>query len=224
MAGTKKWKSTRKATGKVSKAVKKYVAKTLDNQIEDKFNIIDMTAGGLSSIPSTWVEVQGVNPAQGLAKNNRIGTKIRVKSIEVNAVIAQGSGGVLTDDPYNIMRIVIGKYSGQTTTPLATAGVTINQPIKKDWTSGRGTLIQKYVDRYVPLMVASTEKGGGDGYTPALKRFKYYKRFKNFVISYNDDTTNYPSQRLIMSLISDSAAVTNPGFVAGYALVRYEDA
>lgn len=219
-----KTKKTTKKTATVSKAVKKYVAKKLDNAIEDKFNIIDMTAGGLTSIPSTWVEVNGVNPAQGTAKNQRIGTKIRVKSIEVNAVLAQGSGGVLTDDPYNIMRIVIGKYTGQTATPLATAGITINQPIKKDWSDARGTLIQKYVDRYIPLEVASTEKGGGDGYTPALAKFKYFKRFKNFVITYNDDTINYPNARLIMSVISDSGAVTNPGFVAGYAVVRYEDA
>lgn len=219
-----KTKKTTKKTATVSKAVKKYVAKKLDNAIEDKYNIIDMTAGGLTSIPSTWVEVNGVNPAQGIAKNQRIGTKIRVKSIEVNAVLAQGSGSVLTDDPYNIMRIVIGKYTGQTATPLATAGITMHQPIKKDWSDARGTLIQKYVDRYVPLEVQSTEKGGGDGYTPALKSFRYYKRFKNFVITYNDDTNNYPNQRLIMSVISDSGAVTNPGFVAGYTVVRYEDA
>nr|UOF80228.1 capsid protein [Cressdnaviricota sp.] len=219
-----KTKKTTKKTATVSTAVKKYVAKKLDNAIEDKYNIIDMTAGGLTSIPSTWVEVNGVNPAQGIAKNQRIGTKIRVKSIEVNAVLAQGSGSVLTDDPYNIMRIVIGKYTGQTATPLATAGITMHQPIKKDWTDARGTLIQKYVDRYVPLEVQSTEKGGGDGYTPALKSFRYYKRFKNFVITYNDDTNNYPNQRLIMSVISDSGAVTNPGFVAGYTVVRYEDA
>lgn len=183
-----------------------------------------MTAGGLNSIPSTWVEVNTCNPAEGANKYGRIGTKIRIKSIEINTVLSGGQNGLLTDDNYNIFRIVIGKYTGQTATPLASASVGLNSPIKKDWNNGRGTLIQKYVDRYIPLDVASTEKGAGDGYTPKLKIFKYYKRFKNFVVTYADDTTNYPSSRLIMSFISDSAAVTNPGFVSGYAVIRYEDA
>lgn len=220
---SKTHKSAKKTT-KVSTAVKKYVEKKIDSNTEDKYNIINMTAGGLNSIPSTWVEVNGCTPAQGVSKNQRIGTKIRVKSIEINTVISEGSNGTAVDDQYNIMRVVIGKYTGQTAAPLITAGVGFNDPIKKDWSDARGTLVQKLVDRYIPLAVASTEKGGGDGYTPTLKKFKYYKRFKNFVITFADDSINYPNYRLIMSFISDSAVVTNPGFVAGYAVVRFEDA
>lgn len=225
MVGYKKRKVyRRRATKKVSRAVKRYVSKKLDDNTEDKFNIINMTAGGLTSIPSTWVEVAGCNPGQGTAKNQRVGTKIRIKSIEVNAVLAAGANQVVTDDAYNVMRIVIGKYATQTATPLATAGISINDPIKKDWNNARSTLIQKYCDRYVPLMVTSTEKGAGDGYAPQLKKFKFYKRFRNFVVTYNDDTINYPSSRLLLGFISDSAAVTNPGFICGYTIVRYEDA
>lgn len=217
-------KRYRRRTSKVSRAVKRFVSKKLDSTVEDKFNIINMTAGGLNSIPSTWVEVSGCNPGQGTAKNQRIGTKIRIKSIEMKAVLSAGANGLITDDNYNVFRIVIARYSGQTATPLATASVGLNDPIKKDWSNARGTLITKYMDRYIPLTVTSTEKGAGDGYAPGLKTVKFFKRFRNFVVQYNDDTINYPSSRLILSFISDSAAVTNPGFVAGYCVVRYEDA
>lgn len=217
-------RSRRRYNRKVSRAVKRYVSKKLDNATEDKFNIINMTAGGLTSIPSTWVEVALCNPGQGTAKNQRIGTKIRIKSIEVNAVLSAGANQVVTDDAYNVFRMVVGRYTVQTATPLATAGITLNDPIKKDWNNARSTLITKYMDRYIPLTVTSTEKGAGDGYAPGLKLIKFYKRFKNLVVTYNDDTINYPSSRLLMGFISDSAAVTNPGFVAGYTLVRYEDA
>lgn len=204
---------------KTKQAVKTIVKKQIDKAIEDKYTT--------SALTDTWASVNTIptekdlcNPAQGTTSITRIGRKIRLKSVEVNGVLAQGSTGTLSDDPYNVFRVILGLYTGSSTTPLSSLALTA--PLMKDSTGGQ-LLKSKLYDEYIPLTVVSTEKGGGDGYTPALKKFKLYKKL-NKVITWADDTTTYPDTRLIMSCISDSTVVVNPGFITGYVIVRWEDA
>lgn len=214
----------RKSYGKVSKSVKKYVSRVMDKQIEDKIKTGSLQAT-FAILPNVaWSEYPITNVSQGIGKGGRIGNKIRVKSVEINGVIAQGSNELITDDAWNVMRIILGLYNG-VNTPLTSANLSINDVMRTDYSSAKGTLRQKYLDKYVPLNVVSTEQGAGDGYTPQVKLFKYYKRFKRpILIEYADDAVTYPNKALVLSMISDSVAVTHPGFINGWWCVTYEDA
>lgn len=208
----------------VPKPVKRFVYKALAKHTEDKFTSSNLAY--LSSIGNAWIEAVQGNPSQGTDKNTRIGNMIKIKSYYLNGVIAAGANGNLADDAYNVVRVVLGVYGGIATgTPLQTAGLTLDSVIRTDWQNARGTLIQKIFDKYIPLTVTSTEKGGGDGYAPGLKRVKLYHKFKKpLTIQWNDNSNSYPNKKLILSVISDSSAVTNPGFVAGYQVCNFEDA
>lgn len=211
-----------KRTGKVSKAIKKYVTKALDIHIEDKY-LTDALSTDFASVGTTWIEKNLALPTQGTANTQRIGAKIRVKSLEITGVLAGGADESLLDDAFNVMRCVIATYNGGVTTPLGTASASIDEPIIIQTTTS--TLKRKYFDRYLHFDVASTEQGAGDGYTPQTKTFKYFKRFpKGLLITFADSSVSFPNTRLIMSMISDSAAVPHPGFVRGFWKISYEDA
>lgn len=208
----------------VPRPVKKYVQKQIDRNTENKLRNLNLVTQ-FGTVTNTWNEYCFNTLAQGIAKEQRIGNKIKIKSLEVKGVIASGANELPTDDAYNVLRVVIALYDGSTVTPLATAGRGLNDPLRVDYLSANGRLKRKFLDKYVALEVTGTEQGAGDGYVPGLRHFKYYKNFKKGItINWSNDTTNYPSANLIMSCISDSVAVTNPGFVAGYAIMTFEDA
>lgn len=210
-------------TKNVTKSVKNYVDRKLDSMVEDK-RIATNLNGAFGSIGSTWNERTLFQVSQGVHNYERVGNRIRVKSIEIKGVVSQSSAESALDEPYNVLRIVLGHYRGSVLTPLSWGGASLNTPITKHENTGE-TLIKKYMDKYIPLQVVSTEKGGGDGYAPALKQVKYYKRFKKGkIIEFMDNGTGTYNGMFVLSMISDSNAIPNVGFVAGYILVTYEDA
>jgi len=209
----------------VPRPVKRYVQRQFDKNIEDKSLTVDLQSQW-PSISTTWGEYSLFQPAQGTGPGARIGNKIKMKSITMYGILAQGSAESLLDDPYNIVRIVIASYRGQSgVQPLA--GIGLNTPINK--TSGvtvGSSLEWKYMDKYIPLTVTSTEKGQGDGYTPGLRTIKRFIKVppRYSYVTFGDNTITYPDRRIILSMRSDSTATTNPGFTAGYIRVTYEDA
>lgn len=217
-------KTTKKATPVVAKSIKKYVTKAIDRTIEDK-RIAYSLPSVMNSVSNTWTELDLCTAiAEGVTLGDRVGRSIRIKSIRIRGVLANGSTGTLTDDPYNVMRVILGRFQTTVATPLATASATINSVLRRT-DNTRNYLRQLYMDKYIPLEVTSTEKGSGDGYTPQLKLFNYYKSFKPALkIEWGDDSVTYPNSRLMFSAISDSTAVVNPGFIAGNLEVLYEDA
>lgn len=217
----RKYKNYKKRSTKVSKAIVKYVNRAIDNVIEDKHIAFDLGSGA-GSINNGWTEYNISNPAQGTGVSQRIGNKIRLKSIEIYGILANGASGSSVDDPYNSLRCIVGLYRGQTNTPLSSAGFALNTVIRSDFQNARGLLIKKYLDKYIPLNTSGTR---GSGYACELKTFKYYKKFsKGILVEYNDNTNNYPSCSLVTSFIADSSLAPHPGFVAGYMVVTYQDA
>lgn len=216
---TKKYTSSKKM-------IKNIVRKELDNAIEDKVIWQKLTAN-YASIGS-WNEQNICDPVQGTAQNQRIGKKVNVKAIEIKGVIAQGSAQAALDDAYNVVRVIIATWNAANNTPMATleAATTgmINSPVKRG-VDDYALLDRKLLDKYIPLNVNTTERAAGDGYTPQVKTFKYYKRFKKSLpILWSDNGNTYPNRRLILSCGSDSTAIPHPGFVSGYCIVHYEDA
>jgi len=207
---------------RVPRGVKAYVAKAIDRNIENK-HLGDSLDNTFDSLPNTWTELNVCNPAQGDTAQSRTGRQIKIKSIEIRGVIVQASVESALDEPYNTVRVVLGLYN-TSDTPLADSGTTIDGFVTTNL-STRAYLIKKYLDKYIAMGVSSTEKGGGDGYAPTVRTFKYFKRFKKpIVVMYGDDTTDYPNKRLILSMVSDSSVVPNPGFYHGYYLCTFEDA
>lgn len=207
---------------------KKYNAKALIRREIDKRLELKTVANTLSadfeSVSNDWAEVTTSAPAQGTSETQRIGRRISLRSIEIRGVLASGASEAALDDAYNVVRIIIALWNGSSESPLDEIVLPMDSILQKDLNS-RGLLIRKYYDKYIPLPITSTEKGGGDGYTPSVKRFNYYKRFKKPIdIDFGDDTIAYPNKRLVISMVSDSTASPNPGFVNGYWAVKYTDA
>lgn len=222
---TTRGKNTRR--NYVPRPVKTYIRRQFDKNIEDKINTLSLVSRW-GSVSSTWNEYSFFQPAQGVANIDRVGSRIRMKSIQISGVIANGSTESALDDPYNIIRIVIAMWKGQSgVTPLLTAGVGLNTVISRELNTTAGSSLEwVFLDRYIPLTVTSTEKGGGDGYTPGLRTFKYYLKvpYSKSLVQFGDTTVTYPDRRIIMHVISDSAATVNPGFVAGFVKWKWEDA
>lgn len=218
----KKGGQKRKIYGK-RYVTRKQLYKAIHNNIENKI-LTERMVTNYSSVSNTWSESSLMLIPQGIGNNQRIGNQIRIRSLEVNGIIAEGSSGSPADDIYNVMRIVIALWSGSTvTTPLQTAATSLDACIRR--TNAPQGLLKKYYDKYIPLTVASTTDNAGNGYCPNLRKFKYYKIFKKgLLIDFGNSGTLTPDKRLIMSMITDSFGIPNPGFITGYWAISYEDA
>ena len=137
--GKKPWRPY--TTKNVTKNVKNYVDRKFDSMVEDKRISTDLKVA-FGSIGSTWNERTLFQVSQGVKNYERIGNRIRVKSIEIKGVVSQASAESTLDEPYNVLRIVLGHYRGSVLTPLTAGGATLNTPITKHENTGE-TLIKK---------------------------------------------------------------------------------
>jgi len=214
----------------VPRSVRSYVRRVVSSNIENKRNVVrlDTTWG---SVPSAWTEGVITRIPQGDHIFARVGRRINVRSIEIKGVITQGTSGLLPDDAYNVVRIVLGLWSGLSTTnsaPLSASSLTISDPISS-WNSSGGTntyrLIRKYLDRYITFSSPSMMSDDGISLVPATRTFSYFKRFvKPMYIQFTSGDAESADRWFCLSMISDSSFAPNPGFASGYCLVTYEDA
>lgn len=194
--------------------------KHLDNTTD-----LNVTFG---SVSTTWQESAFEHISQNTSGSGRIGTKIAIKSLWIEGIFAQGSSGTAADDMYNILRIVIALWrqpeAGET--PFQSQSVTVptlNDPIVKGDDTCHG-MIKKYYDKTFRLESNGVERASGDGYVPKLYKFKYYKRFKKpIIMRWPGSNGTTPSCRLILSMISDSAIIPNPGFLSGFWRMTWKD-
>ena len=209
---------------KVPISVKKYVKRAIDNKMEDKMIVTDPAAAGATdyrSINNTFVDCEMCNPSQSTAGAGRIGRKVSIKSFQLRGVVAGGQTNAVTDDDYNVFRIVLAVWEGNTTTPLA--GLSLSSPIQKgDGNASNALLIHKYVDKEFTLTSPGRDS---TGYMSANRYINIYHRFKKpIVVNYATDANTSKSKTLVLSMVSDSSAVAHPGFVSGFIRVNYEDA
>lgn len=204
-----------KVVDKLNKITKKVIA-----MIPEKKYAGTTLGNSFSSISSSWSELMMCGPIQGVNFSERIGRKIRISGYEVRGVLTEGSVDGIADDIYNNVRIVIGLYNAGSQFPLTDASTSINHPIES-MLNTKGRLIKKYYDKYIGL---TTTGKGATGYCPTMKSITIRKFFKKpIVVEYGTDTNVYGDKMLIMSMISDSIGVPNPGFTCGYFRVWYTD-
>lgn len=206
----------------VSPSVKKYVQKAIAKNVETKFvnNTLIASPTDYRSIGNTWLETDLTNIAQGTGIAQRIGHEIKLKGFNYRGTLVGGQSNLATDDNRNTVRIVLGIWDATSSTPLTSNGATIDSYIAKDTTVSKG-LVKKLYDSVIELQTPGRDS---TGYLPAMKQLrKFIKLNKHFIRYYGSGSTN-DNHKLILSMITDSAAPSHPGFVNGYVTVFFEDA
>jgi len=212
----------------VPRPVRSYVRRAIASNIENKRAGYDLSVV-FNSVGATWVELNLTRITQGTDLFARIGRRVNVRSIEIKGAIAQGAAGGAFDDPYNVMRIILGLWTGlasANSAPLGTSNLNINSPISPWNASGAVAtyrMQRKYLDRYITF--SSPSRADETSLVPATRTFRYFKLFKRpMFIQYSDGTGDSADRFFTLSMISDSTAVPNPGFISGYVVLTYEDA
>lgn len=202
----------------VSRNVKQYVNKAIAKQVETKF-VNNTLPTAFSSIGNTWVEQDMTAIAQGAGIAQRNGHEVKITGFNLRGTLVGGQSNLATDDNRNTVRIILATWDASSAGPLAANGATIDSYISKNTTVSRG-LIKKHIDKIIELPTAGRDS---TGYLPAIKLVKFFKKLRTFIRYYGSASTN-DNKKLILSMISDSAAVSNPGFTQGYYSVFFEDA
>lgn len=82
-------------------------------------------------------------------------------------------------------------------------------------------MVEKYCDRSLALQTPGSD---GTGYLPAMLPVTAYHKFRQPLrVNFSDNGGGGPDFSVIVSCLSDSLAVPNPGFVDGYMSVAYSD-
>lgn len=200
-------------------ATKQYVKRVIARNIENKLRV-DSMAVAFGSVGNSWTELSPL-PAQGETLYTRIGNRIKIKSFEFTGVLVGGQVNGVADDAYNVLRCYIAIWDGTSATPLATNGASMNAYIATSNPEGKGLLRTLY-DKTITLPCNGLDS---TGYVPKPRIFKYRKYFKNGLnVEFRDTTDDLPDKRFVVSMITDSTAVPNPGFVTGYYKMEFEDA
>lgn len=199
-----------------------YVNRAIHKNIENKFAYGSLVVAPFISVTTTWSEQAFGLIGRGTEVNRRIGNSITVKSIQLEMVLVGGANNSIVDDVRNTIRIILASWDGDTNTPLGTASWNMDYPLRSTLCPSASNMLKKYYDKYITIT-----SGGADdtGYIPGMRKVSYYKFFKKgFKMNFADATENYPDKRLILSMISDSSTIPNPGVTSGYFVITYEDA
>lgn len=177
----------------------------------------------IGSINSSWNEIDLCsNIVIGTDVGNRIGRKIAINSFYLDGVLQGGQSNLATDDAFNTVRFVLGLWRSQT--PCALNGLDIGSMINKSGYGSTGgiSLVRKYRDFKIIL---STPGADSTGYLPAVRKVRIYVKFRRPInITFPaTSTTTIQSTYLILSVISDSVAIPNPGFISGRYSLTWHD-
>lgn len=172
---------------------------------------------GWPSISSNWGEIEITQLSQGAASTQRIGNQIKLRGFYMKGTLLGGQVNGALDDNYNVVRIVVGLYDSSSTTPLTASSVVMSGAITPETVKG---LIKKYVDKTVILRSAGRDS---TGYLPAAAEVKKFVKCHPTIV-YSGTGATTAQRKLIVSMLSDSSASPNPGFVNGYRALWFEDA
>lgn len=177
----------------------------------------------MGSISSTWHEIDLCDDiAMGGDLGQRIGRKIAVNSFYLDGVLQGGQTNLATDDRFNTVRFVLGLWRSRT--PCTANSLTMSSMINKSGygVTGGASLIRKFRDFKVIL---STPGADSTGYLPAVRKVRIYVKFRRpiTILFPASAATTTQSMFLILSVISDSVAIPNPGFTNGSFTLSWYD-
>jgi hypothetical protein len=155
----------------------------------------------------------------GTALPNRVGNSIRVKAFGFYGTLEGGQSNLATDDEYNVIRISLIEVQYQTMAATITPG-TYNVSSVLDPRTFPG-LINVIHDEVITL---SSPGRDSTGYMSAVKQLNVRKKLDLLVPYSGAAAYSDTSKSLVMLIVSDSAVVSNPGFVTGQEYVEFTDA
>lgn len=163
-----------------------------------------------SSITNSWTLYEPTNLIRvGADFSQRIGRQIRLTRLNMKGMLVGGQSNLATDDPRNVVRIVIALVDGSFDA-TSMAALTLSTPITNQNVTG---LLKIYADRLYNLRVFSRDS---TGYVPCQLEVSVSTPL-NALVHYNDSIGGFsPVPRVYVMFLSDSAVVSNPGFVSGF--------
>jgi hypothetical protein len=183
---------------------------------EIKFWAANLTST-FTSVSTTPVGIDITNLiAQGLGVGQRIGCAIQPIAFSVRGTLLGGQANAVTDDTYNTVRILVMEIDSNFATLV---GITVQSVLEPRTFAG---LRHVLLDRIITL---STPGRDSTGYLPAVKNISYdlNLRYKpQYTYTGAAGSTINPTS-LVMAMVTDSAAVANPGFTGGQWVFRYTD-
>lgn len=182
-----------------------------------------------TSISSTWQDYDVNYMWNNMQLGGRTSLRVAITSLRFDGVLQGGQAAGPLDDFYNTVRIVVAKWRSQyydATTPwVVKNGWTVDSQIVRKW-NDLG-LQRVYMDRRFVLEPLMNETGG-DGYVPNSYRVRFHLKFrKPLVLNWPQAGAPGPvvpqMPHLLISSVSDSGAIPNPGFVSGSMLLRWRN-
>lgn len=168
------------------------------------------------SITSTWLTYEPTYHIRlGTDYNGRLGREVKITSVELKGMLVGGQSNLVTDDPRNVVRIVIAIVDASFNA-AALSPVTLNTPITNINVTG---LLRVLADRTINLRVFSADS---TGYVPSQVAVSI-KTSPSSIFLYNDSVGGFsPVPELYVMFLSDSAIAASPGFVSGYLKTNFQ--
>jgi len=214
----------RKGYGR-SSLLRKKIQSVVSRNIETKeYNFTTTSVWG--NITATWGEVAlGIDSiSQGIGQVQYIGKSIFIKRVMLWGWL-RGAQSIdhAADDPYNFVRIVIARWSGDSPAyPLTTIGAVMDTRINKNVNPEFRSIQKKYCDRMILLKPNSVSKlEAAVSYSFAMKFFKKKITFKGRGLRVD---RIFPHSRIVISMLSNAPTANYPGFVSGHVIMQYKDA
>jgi len=217
---------------KVGRRFAKKVKKILNNAVETKYvEFFDMApvtgkAFSITSNPSPdplWTPLRTVG--QGVARNQRIGNKIKVKSIQIRGLLDGGVSDAtdIGDDKFNYVRFLAFWAPPAISTSLGPTAVPTwyTQIRKSDYPQFHSFKIDKKFFLQNSI-VGPTETGVA--YSPRLRPFKFYIPINKTITYVNDVENSVANSDLFCYWVSDSDLPPSPSIIWWRIIVKYTDA
>lgn len=147
----------------------------------------------------------------GTNLDQRLGRAIHILRFTLQGTLVVGAVGGATDDPYNTLRVVVSSVYQ----PGVSVG--IDTIIQANQTAG---VERMYYDR---AFVVNSLGNTTTGYVPGARRVELTVPI-NRTFFYNASSGAGNPVTLQLNVVSDSAAVVNPGFTSGRYAIYFVDA
>lgn len=168
---------------------------------------------GSVSTTSTALDLTNLITA-GTGNLERIGRSIFVKGVFVEGSLHGGQSNLVTDDNHNTVRIVMVRGTPATTAAMVSTLSLSYGPINGENISG---VKQVLMDRSVELPSPGPDS---TGYMPALKHVRFYVPVNKFITYFSSGPSD---ESIVLAAVSDSTAVSHPGFTSGWLDILFTD-
>jgi len=163
-----------------------------------------------SSIDTAGSTLAISHVAAGGGSYERAGPTARFTNLHIRGNLVGGQSNLVTDDARNVVRIIVcSVIKGSVFAPTVTSILT---PFVFP------ALDRVYADKEVELHTTAVDS---TGYIPAQKLVDMHVALNRVITYYGNLDSNETAHEIRVYMVSDSAAVSNPGFESGFIRVDF---